>query len=205
MFEPISQSLYEIMMFAVLGFILAALYEPLRIIRLFVKTGAVWLGIQDFLFLAACGLAVFAYSLEFGAGHFRYFYVIGIAFGAAVYFLTVGRLIALITRAFAEAIKNAVAYAVNLIHCKCIQPLCKIFVRFAQKIKKKIVSFHKFTEKRSTLLKSRVQMKYNDIRSEKLKKRQAKMKKLHKAQENQHEIQKTPPIKARIRKGTRKA
>ncbi|MCL1867029.1 MAG: spore cortex biosynthesis protein YabQ, partial [Oscillospiraceae bacterium] len=89
MFEPISQSLYEIMMFSILGFALATLYEPIRVVRLFVRTNAVAAGIQDFLFLSACGLIVFAYSLEFGTGYFRYFYVLGIAFGAAVYFLTV--------------------------------------------------------------------------------------------------------------------
>jgi len=150
MFEPISQSLYELMMFSILGFFLGALYEPLRIVRLFVRTGALITGIGDFLFLAASGLIVFAYSLEFGGGHFRYFYVFGVVFGATLYFLTLGKLINFLTRTFADAIK---AYI--------LRPLCKILVKIAQKTKVLAAKFRKNAEKHGKALINTIQIKYN--------------------------------------------
>jgi len=152
MFEPISQSLYEIMMFSVLGFFLAALYEPLRIARIFVKTSAVWVSVQDLLFLSLCGVTVFAYSLEFGAGYFRFFYIIGLAFGAAVYFLTAGRVIVFVFKRFSDAIK-----------VRIIRPLRKLLVKVAQKIKHIFVRVHKNAEKHSKALKNTAQIKYNSM------------------------------------------
>jgi hypothetical protein len=192
MFEPISQSLYEIMMFSILGFFLSLLYEPLRIVRLFVKTGAITAGIQDFLFLAAGGVIVFAYSLEFGAGYFRYFYIIGVVFGAAVYFLTAGKLINYLTRTFANAIK---------IHI--LRPLRDLLVKIAQKSRDIIVRIYKVAEKRSKDLKSTVEIKYNSMAERRMEKKR-EMKNL---QERQNEPQKSakPAIKARVVRKTEKA
>ena len=131
--QPISQHLHEMMMFAILGFFIAALYEPFRISRILIKTGVVATGIQDFLFLAASGLTVFAYSLEFGEGYFRYFYLIGIAFGAAVYFLTVGKLIIFVVRTFAEAIKIAIKYIIRFTNRVLLLPIRNFLVHIAQK------------------------------------------------------------------------
>jgi hypothetical protein len=162
MFEPISQSLYEIMMFSVLGFILAAIYEPVRIIRMFVKTGALAAGIQDFLFLSAAGVIVFAYSLEFSVGYFRYFYILGVAFGATVYFLTAGKFINYVMRRFSDAVKRCI-----------LRPLRKIMVKIAQKSRLFIVRVYKLTEKRGKDLKNALHIKYNNRVQAKLQARKA--------------------------------
>ncbi|MCL1789348.1 MAG: spore cortex biosynthesis protein YabQ [Oscillospiraceae bacterium] len=200
MFEPISQSLYEIMMFAILGFLLASLYEPLRFSRLFIKTGALLAGIEDFIFLSGAGLIVFAYSLEFGEGYFRYFYLIGIAFGAAVYFQTVGRLIFFITKTFANAIKAAVKYIARLIQRVFILPLWRLLVKFAQKTSSKSAKIHKIVKKIGLGLKNTVRIKYNNnVHFKKQKRKQH-------TQENQNEVRKNTKsaIQARVIKNTQK-
>jgi len=197
MFEPISQSLYELMMFSILGFFLAVLYEPLRISRLFIKTGAVVVGIQDFLFLSASGLTVFAYSLEFGAGYFRYFYVIGVAFGATVYFLTLGKLISFLMKTFADAIKRALRH----VKYRFVLPLFRVIVKFSQKNRDKFVKVYKNVKKCSKDLKNTAQMRYNNINIERRKKRKAReIRAIEKGkQENRNGVQKTA-IKARVTK-----
>jgi multisubunit Na+/H+ antiporter MnhG subunit len=173
MFEPISQSLYEIMMFSMLGFFLAMLYEPFRIIRLFKKHSTAAVAVQDFLFLASCGVIVFSYSLEFGAGIFRYFYIIGVVFGAAVYFLTVGKLINLIVRMFSEAIR-----------VRIIRPTKRFLVKVAQNSKETSIKINEIAKKRSKDLKNTVEIRYNDIKSKNLERKQQR-----KAQEKKHEQQ----------------
>ncbi|MCL1880976.1 MAG: spore cortex biosynthesis protein YabQ [Oscillospiraceae bacterium] len=161
MFEPVTQNLNQMLMFSILGFILGGLYEPLRIGRLFVKTGAVVVGIQDFLFLALSGLIVFAYSLEFGMGHFRFFYLIGIAFGGAVYFLTLGKIINILTKMFSNLIKKTIYAITSRIKRWILLPLWKCVVKIAQKLRYNFVEINKVTQKRYLLLKSDMQMRYN--------------------------------------------
>jgi hypothetical protein len=186
MFEPLSQSLHELMMFAILGFLLAALYEPLRIIRQLVRTGTAVTGVSDFLFLAGCGVIVFAYSLELGAGHFRYFYIIGTAFGGAVYFLTVGRIAAFVTRKLADAFRRYV-----------LRPLRNTVVQIARFVRDKIVILYKILENRGTLLKSHAEMKYNNRRRKISEKK--KMRAVSAPQESQNGVQRVA-IRARVRK-----
>lgn len=161
MFQPISRNLTELARFVILGFALAALYEPFRVSRRFVRTGAAAAGIEDFLYLAACGLVTFAYSLELGDGHFRAFYIIGEVFGGTVYFLTLGRLVAFVTKTFADAVKAAVKYTFGLIGRLVVTPVWKILVKIAQKVRKMFVSLYEFIKNRVFLLKSKVKMKYN--------------------------------------------
>jgi hypothetical protein len=202
-FEPISQGLYELMMFCILGFLSAALYEPLRIVRLFVKTGTLMTGIQDFLFLSACGLIVFAYSLEFGAGYFRYFYVVGVVFGATVYFLTAGRLINFVMRTFANAIKTRI-----------LRPIWNLLGKIAQKIRSVIVRSYKNAEKHAKLLKNTTKIKYNSIRlknkqqkhsKKELRNFQAREKKNGKQQAAKGVVNARTAIKARVVTRTEKA
>ncbi|MCL1832091.1 MAG: spore cortex biosynthesis protein YabQ [Oscillospiraceae bacterium] len=172
MFEPVTQSLQETAMFAILGFALAALYEPLRIFRLFFNVGkarkndAVIVGVQDFLFLSLSGLIVFAYSLEFGAGHFRYYYLVGLAFGGVVYFLTLGKLVNTVTRVFADAIRRLVRYVLRLLKRKVILPLREKIVQIAQKRRAKIAEMYKNAEKRRIDLQNTAHMRYNSIKAQ---------------------------------------
>jgi spore cortex biosynthesis protein YabQ len=198
MYEPVAvQNLQAVISFAVLGFFLGALYEPLRVIRLFFKHGAVAVGVQDFLFLAASGIIVFAYSLEFGEGYFRYFYLLGLAFGGVVYFLTVGKLINVVMRVFADAIRAAVHAVAKFMHSKIFVPVWTLFTKIAHKIGGIFVGLHKVAEKCRLLLQSSLQMRYNSMRDNREK---AKEGKRH-AQETARPVNTT--IKARVTRVTR--
>jgi Sec-independent protein translocase protein TatA len=190
MFEPATQSLHETAMFAILGFLLAALYEPMRIARIFFRTHAALVAVSDFLFLSACGLIVFAYSLEFGGGHFRYYYLIGLAFGTVVYFLTVGKLINMITRAFADAIRKAVRRTASAIRRKVLLPLREKFVQLVQSLGTKLGKFQQIAENRRKDLQNKLKVVYNKGKSKPQEK------------QNQDENQQTAGlvIRARVRK-----
>ncbi|MCL2072087.1 MAG: spore cortex biosynthesis protein YabQ [Oscillospiraceae bacterium] len=202
MYNPISQNLYELMMFAILGFALGVLYEPLRISRLFIKTGAITAGIQDFLFLSLCGVTVFAYSLEFGEGYFRYYYLIGIAFGAAVYFQTAGRLISFITKTFANAIKAAAKYIARSTYRILIKPLWNLLIKFAQKLNANFVKINKITKKHSIDLKNAVKIRYNSTQLKKRKNKGAKSQAVRQVTRKVRENQNETKIKARVIRST---
>jgi hypothetical protein len=198
MFEPATQSLHETAMFAVLGFLHAALYEPMRIARIFFRCHAALVAVGDFLFLAASGLIVFAYSLEFGGGHFRYYYLIGLAFGTVVYFLTVGKLINTLTRTFADAIRKAVRRTASAVRRKILLPLREKFVQLVQAIAAKAGRLQQIAENRRKDLQNKMKVVYNN-------KRRAAGKLLDNRRqigENQDENQQTsgPVIRARVRK-----
>ncbi|MCL2036044.1 MAG: hypothetical protein FWG83_01485 [Oscillospiraceae bacterium] len=204
MFEPISQSLYELMMFSVIGFFLGGLYEPLRIVRLFVKTGTVVIAIQDTLFLAISGLLIFAYSLEFGEGYFRYFYVAGVVFGASVYFLTAGKLISLIMGRFAYAIRVRILRPVKRL-------LKKLFMKIAQKIRQILVKLYKFSKKCGKGLKTNIEIKYNSMntqrllrRAEKISKRKSKKEESRNGEQSREGAE-SSAIRARVIRRTNKA
>ncbi|MDR2532994.1 MAG: spore cortex biosynthesis protein YabQ [Oscillospiraceae bacterium] len=113
MHEPIYDSLSQLSSFAVLGFFLAVFYEIIRIVRLFRKQSDLAVGITDFLFLSVSGLITFAYALELGSGYFRWFYIAGLTFGAAVYFLTIGQLVSLASNLIVRFVKRILSLAVK--------------------------------------------------------------------------------------------
>ena len=173
MFEPISASLSLISSFVIIGFSLAACYEIIRIIRLFKKQSDLAVSITDFLFLTAAGLITFAYSMELGSGRFRWFYVAGMLFGAAVYFLTVGRLVSLASNFIVRCVKRVLSFTV-----KCTKRVLAIIIEyillpihrnlcvFLQFSKGKIGNFYVFLRKKalnsSNHLKNRAKMLYNE-------------------------------------------
>jgi hypothetical protein len=165
MFSPVSQYLNELMMFFILGFLLAALYEPLRISRHLINTNAVLTGIEDFLFLLFCGVITFAYSLELSSGEFRIFFLFGEFLGAAVYFITLGRVISFISETFSNALKTVIKYTGNFIYRRMLLPVWKLLVNVTQKINSKTVIIYKIIKKHAILLKNNAKVKYNSITS----------------------------------------
>jgi hypothetical protein len=161
MFEPISRSLSQLASFAVLGFFFGIFYEAVRIIRLFKKQSDLAVSITDFLFLSAAGLVTFAYSMELGNGHFRWFYVAGIVFGGTVYFLTVGRLVSLASNLIVRCVKTFLGLARRYVFAPLYKKLCK----FIQFLKSKIGNIYVFLRKKAlnstNHLKNRIKVVYN--------------------------------------------
>ena len=81
------------MMSVVMGVFFGLLYEVFRISRIAFNLSKITIAIEDFVFLMLCAIGVFAFSLEYGNGMIRLFFVIGALLGAILYLLTVGRLI----------------------------------------------------------------------------------------------------------------
>lgn len=172
MFQPISEYLSQLSSFAVVGFFLAVLYEIIRVIRLFKRQSDLLVCITDFLFLSFCGVVIFAYVMELGGGRFRWFHAGGAAFGAAVYFLTIGRLVSLASNLIVNVVRRIAAYIK-----KCLKrvlaftieyivlPALKKLRAFTQISKVKIGKCYDFIMKKAKIsfnhLKSKIKMLYN--------------------------------------------
>jgi len=159
MFEPISKSLSLLSYFALIGFFLGIFYEVIRIIRLFKRQSVLAVGLTDFLFLSAAGLILFAYSMELGSGTFRWYFVFGAMFGAAVYFLTVGRLVSLASGFIVRCVKKFAAFVFKRIivpigrkTCDIIHVLTTIFGKFYNLLSKHIRNSSKHLKSKAKLL-----------------------------------------------------
>lgn len=161
MFESIPENLMQLAGFCVLGFFIAVFYEPIRIIRMFRRQGAVIAGVQDFLFLTLAGIISFAYSMELGNGSFRFFYIIGEFFGALIYFVTIGKLISMVSDFIVRGIKRFV----HIIKKYIIFPLlhvCNKIINFSLKKLAIIYSFTTYKAGNSLKgLKHKVKIVYN--------------------------------------------
>lgn len=151
-------------MFTILGAALAALYEPLRVARVILRVPAGVSGVADFLYLCLCGLIAFAYSLEFGVGYFRYYYAVALVFGAAVYFLTLGRLAVGAAKKIAKPLADAIYY-------KVVVPIGKLIVHIVKKAASKMSDFRQNAENQRLLLQSKAVMVYNNRREVRMQKR----------------------------------
>lgn len=116
--------LYEqFLYFLICGVFLGLGYEILRFLRLCLPHGVIVTGIEDTLYLSLCAFILFGFSMEIGNGEFRLLYLISAAVGAAVYFLTVGRLIKML---YSQLIKVFIKIF-KMVFC----PLKKVFIKIA--------------------------------------------------------------------------
>ncbi len=99
------------------GFVLGLCFEPLRILRLMIKMGAVAIFFQDILYCVFCAVCMFLFFLTVNEGELRIFLLAGIVIGVVVYFLTLGSIIAKASKAIATLIRRFLRF------------LSRIFVR----------------------------------------------------------------------------
>lgn len=86
----------EILLFlraCLLGAILAACYDVLRVFRLAVKCGTLVVFLQDILYFVLAALATFCFLLAWNDGRVRVYLLSGELVGAVAYFFTVSRLV----------------------------------------------------------------------------------------------------------------
>ena len=157
MFETLEDSLEMIGMYAAVGFGLAVIYNVLRFFRLAFPRARKAAAISDFLFAVLSGFVLFAYSVPYGTGFFRLYYVIAAAFGFAVNMVTLGlavpplaRILGKVTVHIGRAVKAAAAVPVHFI--------CDKSTYLFAKIKKNI---SKIAEKREMYLQKHRQLMYN--------------------------------------------
>jgi hypothetical protein len=100
MFEGLDDALGMIGLYAAVGFCLAVLYNILRFFRLAFPKMRKTAALSDFLFALTAGIVLFAFSVEYGTGFFRLYYVVAAAFGFALNMLTLGAAVPAPARAF---------------------------------------------------------------------------------------------------------
>jgi hypothetical protein len=157
MHEQISETLNLLADFAVIGFFLALLYEPLRISRKFAEQSAIVVGIEDVIFMVFAAIVMFAYSLELGGGTFRWYFAAGGIIGAAIYFFSLGMLISYFTGWIVKGIK-ALWHGLIVIITKIVNIISVPLTKLYGKLKKLFVIIHNNCQKR---LQSAKEMRYN--------------------------------------------
>lgn len=100
MFETLEQTLTLSGMYIQIGFVLGILYNILRFVRLSFPKMRIMSAVIDFLFMIVYGLVLFIFSVEYGTGYFRLYYVIASLLGFAVNMLTLGFLVPPLARLF---------------------------------------------------------------------------------------------------------
>ncbi|MBR4305923.1 MAG: spore cortex biosynthesis protein YabQ [Ruminiclostridium sp.] len=143
--------------FIICGAVIGVLYEPLRILRLFIKHRSLLTGIEDTLFFALSGFILFGLSMNIGGGRFRMVYLIGAAIGAFAYFFTLGKIVKLLFTVIIKAFVKIFRFVFT--------PIIKIVGVFTRKIKRLLVRLHEklytCNQKSLTHLKNSTHMLYN--------------------------------------------
>ncbi len=154
----VTTPLYEqLVYFFVCGIFLSLGYELFRVLRVCLPHGTIAVGIEDTLYLSLCGVILFGFAMEVGNGEFRLMYLISAAAGAAVYFLTAGRLIKFIYSAFINFLRRFLK--------KIFTPIGKLFIKIAHFVMGHFGKVYKIiylsVKKRAERLKSRYALVYN--------------------------------------------
>ncbi|GHV47944.1 hypothetical protein FACS189499_06380 [Clostridia bacterium] len=127
-----------------LGVFLSIMYEPLRLLREMINHTAPAVIAEDLIFFFAAGIFSFAYAVEYGAGEYRFYFLICEAVGAAGYFLTAGRAVAFIEKALAAVIVLVIKATWNYILCPVLRLLNKtkkFLFAFVKKIAKRLINY----------------------------------------------------------------
>ena len=98
MFETTDDALGMIALYAAVGFFLAVIYNILRFFRLALPKMKRTAAVCDFMFAVIAGFVLFAFSVGYGTGFFRLYYVIAAAFGFALNMVTLGMPIPVLAR-----------------------------------------------------------------------------------------------------------
>ena len=130
MFENISSTLHQCAYFFAAGLFMGLFYEILRFFRMILRHNIVALCIEDTLYLSFCSLISFIIALSVGIGYMRIYYIVFEAMGAAVYFLTVGRLLNYFLRCISSGTKRIIRAVVK----KTGNFLGKVFAPIGKKI-----------------------------------------------------------------------
>ena len=153
MFETTDDALGMIGLYAVVGFCLAVIYNVLRFFRLALPKMKRTAAVCDFIFAVLAGFVLFAFSVEYGTGFFRLYYIIAAAFGFALNMVTLGMPIPALARLsgrFFEFVAKTTA--------KPIRKVCEKATYLAKRMLKNIAETAKKREKH---LKIRRKMLYN--------------------------------------------
>lgn len=158
MFESFEDSLGMCELYAVVGFFLGVLYNVFRFVRLAFPKLKIIAAVLDILFAVISAFVLFAYSVEYGTGFFRLYYVLAAAVGFAVNMLTLGFAVPPVSRLFGR-IFRAAAGRIGALLGKLFGAIHQTAGRCFVKISEKSTIFR---EKCRNVLKTRRNMVYNN-------------------------------------------
>ncbi|MCD7823507.1 MAG: spore cortex biosynthesis protein YabQ [Oscillospiraceae bacterium] len=92
---------------AVVGAVLGAAFDILRILRITIPHNEIAVFIEDFFFTLFFGLVFFSFSVEMLEGQLRLYVLAGMALGFGIYLSTLGRIISWIFRAAVNFLRKA--------------------------------------------------------------------------------------------------
>lgn len=106
-------------------------YEALRFLRMILHHNTIAVCVEDTLYLSICALISFIIALSVGIGYVRIYYIVFEAMGAAIYFLTVGRLLNYVLRRISSGTKRFI----RAVFKKIWHILGKVFAPIGKKIR----------------------------------------------------------------------
>lgn len=152
---------------ALLGFVLGAVYDIFRIIRVAARAGRAAVFLLDIIYWLICAAATFAFLLLQNNGKLRAVALIAEVAGAALYYYTIGAIVIKSYTAADAAVKRRVRAMAGAV----AQPVSRFSRIVGSEIAKNGRAAGSFVKKESKLLKIRLKvhkkMMYNLIRSTK--------------------------------------
>ena len=133
-------------------------YEALRFFRMILRHNIVVVCIEDTLYMSICAFTSFVIALSVGIGYMRIYYIVFEAIGAAVYFLTVGRLLNYILR----RISGAAKHFVSMVAKKTGKGLSRVFIPIGKKISRIFGYIAENVKKGKMHLKKSNEIEYNE-------------------------------------------
>lgn len=134
--ETISQEAVFLGASVLLGMGLFFLYDILRIFRRIVSHGAIWVGIEDFLYWLLCTGAVFVLVYQENDGMVRGFALGGVALGMLLYFSLFSRFVIKINVLILKTILGIVGKILRVLFSPMLWILKKIWRFFRKQLKK---------------------------------------------------------------------
>lgn len=147
-----------------LGGILSVFFDCFRILRIVIKTGTIWIAIEDIFYFLVSALITYRFLLEYTMGQPRFYVILGIILGWVLCHYTVGELLIRISTVIVKAIKRFFAFLYRIF----LHPIVKFFRWIGAKLKK--------VKKRSqNCLKKKATVVYNQIIIGRIRKRKGNM------------------------------
>lgn len=110
-FTGVSEELKMLGLAAIVGAVLGAGYDILRVFRITFPHRAWMVFMEDFLFTVFSGMVFFLFSVEMLEGKLRLYVLAGMLAGFTAYLLTIGRIISGFFRLMANILRKATQFA----------------------------------------------------------------------------------------------
>lgn len=188
---------------ALLGALIGVFYDVFRMIRLSVKFDSTAVGVQDFIFCTVSGLFAFVYVVYFADGYIRWYVIVGMLLGFAVYMLTLSRVILKFYKFLLKVIGKIIRFLVKYIVMPIVTFVGRIRSKGEKIYNKGSAKAKRIANKTNFHLKGAKLILYNlyhkDVknskRPERKKKWLGKKEKLHRDQMQQDQVSDRPKQK----------